>query len=146
MYNVHVQVTSQCNRFRQSTIVTSQNWSSATNSATKYKDMYNIIMYKNHLLGREYKAAESCIETTHYHEVHTVLYNETHVVPSDNFDMTLPNKWRLRLMFVPSLNCLPLAPVALTRSDPARSTRLWTHGRGGGGALISYMWCMSCTS
>ncbi len=56
------------------------------------------------------------------HAVHTVIV--THVFPSDNFDMTLPNTWRLRLMFVPSLNCFPVAPVALTRSDPARSTRL----------------------
>ena len=45
-------------------------------------------------------------------------------VPLTKAEITLPRQLRLLLMFLHSSNCLPSAPLTLTFSDPARSTRL----------------------
>ena len=51
-----------------------------------------------------------------------------HPCPSESFEMTFPSTSRDRLMKVPSLKRIPSAPVALTLSEPARSTRFWKGG------------------
>ena len=54
------------------------------------------------------------------------------VLPSESFEITCLRVKRLRLMAIPSWALLPTAPVALSLSEPAKSTRFWERGREGG--------------
>ena len=49
------------------------------------------------------------------------LYS-TYLSPSESLEMTFPSTSKLLLIKVPSLKRMPSAPVALTRSEPAKST------------------------
>ena len=46
-------------------------------------------------------------------------------LPSASFEMTCLRVKRLLLMAMPSWALFPTAPVALSLSEPARSTRFW---------------------
>ena len=59
-------------------------------------------------------------------ETARLLYS-TYLFPSESLEMTFPSTSKLLLIKVPSLKRMPSAPVALTRSEPAKSTRFYNN-------------------